>query len=289
VTDLDKRPPARFIVADLPFGDMATIDESELGLGTWRTTFPSRCEQSIAMAIDMGYLHIDTARAYGNEECVQDGVERSSRSQDDLFIATKVHHDDLGYENVFESVEKSLTALGTDSIDLLYVHWPAGAYDPVETWQAFDKLWEDEVIENVGVSNFTVELLKEALDHVDAPILANQVEYHPLFQQEEILKFAQAQDIYLVAYSPLARGRVFEFSEITEVARKHDASEAQVTLAWLRQMDSVIPIPMADIEVHQRENYRSKDLELDEEDIELIESVKRERRLVDPEYAPWNQ
>lgn len=258
-----------------------------IGLGTWRNTYPGRCEESIATAIDMGYTHIDTARAYGNESCVGEAIRHSRIQRKDIVVATKVHPENLSYDDVYESVDRSLSELDLATIDLLYVHWPALTYDPVETWEAFDDLWKDAHIEAAGVSNFTPELVKEAMDIAEVPIIANQVEMHPLFQQHNLVKNAQELGISLVAYSPIARGRVFEFDILSAIANKHDASEAQVSLAWLLQMDNVFPIPMADIEVYQRENYESLNLDLDERDIDEIESMSLQRRIVSPEYAPW--
>lgn len=118
-------------------------------------------------------------------------------------------------------------------------------------------------------------------------IIANQVEMHPLLQQEELLEKCREHDITLVAYSPLARGKVFEIDELQEIAEKHGVSEAQVSLAWLMQKENVVAIPKASSEDHIRDNFQALDLELDEEDIEKIESIDREERMVDPDFAPW--
>ena len=267
---------------------MTSLQFPQIGLGTWRNTFPGRCEQSIANAIDMGYEHIDTAEAYGNEEYVGKGVKLSNVKREDILIATKIHPDNLAYDDVMVSVEQCLERFGFDYVDLLYIHWPAKSYDPESTFAAFNDLRNDGDIREIGVSNFTPELLKEARNVSDAPIVANQVELHPLWQQLKLREYMDKVDTTLVAYSPLARGRVFEFDTISEVAAKHDVSEAQVSLAWLHQMDNVIPIPMADIDLHQQENHDSLDLTLDQEDIEKIESLTHQQRLVDPEYAPWS-
>ncbi|WP_049903545.1 aldo/keto reductase [Halococcus agarilyticus] len=266
-----------------------TINIGSIGLGTWRNTYPGRCEQSIATAIDMGYTHVDTARAYGNESYVGEALRCSSVPRSDVTVATKVHPENLGYDDVYESVDRSLSELGIGTIDLLYVHWPALTYDPDETWEAFDDLWKDDRIEAAGVSNFTPDLVDEAMEIAEVPIVANQVEMHPLFQQHDLVEHAQERGISLVAFSPIARSRVFEFDQLIDIAGSHDASVAQVSLAWLHAMDGVVPIPMADIEIHQRENYESLDLKLDDEEIETIESMSLQRRIVSPEYAPWRE
>ncbi|MFQ3308222.1 MAG: 2,5-diketo-D-gluconate reductase B [Candidatus Nanohaloarchaea archaeon] len=257
----------------------------ELGLGTWQNTVPEECVKSVEQALNMGYRHIDTAQAYSNEEEVGKGLEAADVERQDYFLATKVWIDNLAHDDVLETTEESLNKLDVDSVDLLYVHWPARAYDPEETMAAFNQLVEEEKIDNIGVSNFSPEQIEEAQKHADTKILANQVEMHPLLQQEELLEYCQDNDMCLVAYSPLARGKVFEVPEIQKIAEKHNVSEAQVSLAWLMQHDNVVVIPKASSEDHIRDNWNAKNLELDEEDIEKINSIEREDRQVDPSFG----
>lgn len=258
----------------------------DLGLGTWQNTDPDQCAESVATALDMGYEHVDTAQAYANEEYVSQGIERSTVERDHIFLATKVWTDRLGYDDVLSSTEESLEKLGTDYVDLLYVHWPARDYDAEETMRGFNQLYDEGKIRNIGVSNFTPELVDEALEASDAPILANQVEMHPLLQQDEMVEYAQNKDITVVAYSPLARGRVFDIPELNEIAEKHGVSVAQVSLAWLMEKDNVCTIPKATSEEHIRDNYRSLKLDLDDEDIAMIESIEDEKRLINTDFAP---
>jgi len=257
----------------------------QLGLGTWQNTDPEKCVKSVKTALDMGYNHIDTAQAYENEKHVGKGLRESEKDREDYFLATKVWIDRLNHEDVIESTEESLNKLGVDKADLLYVHWPARDYEPEETMKAFNQLVEEEKIENIGVSNFSPDQIEEAQEHADTKILANQVEMHPLLQQEELVEYCQDNDMYLVAYSPLARGKVMDVPEIQEIADKHDVSAAQVSLAWITHHDNVVAIPKASSEDHIRDNYRSLDLELDEEDIEKINSIEREDRKVDPDFG----
>ncbi|WP_121744517.1 aldo/keto reductase [Natronorubrum halophilum] len=258
-----------------------------LGLGTWQNDDPTQCIESVRTALEMGYRHIDTARMYENEAAVGDGIERSDVDREDVFLATKIEPSNLAHDDVLESARESIDRLGVDSLDMLYVHWPARAYDPKETLSAFEELYDEGLIENVGVSNFLPEQLEEALDVCDAPILANQVELHPLLPQSEIRSACAKNGIEVVAYSPIARGEVFDRPEIQDVADKHDVSEAQVSLAWLREK-GVTAIPKATGEAHIRENWNSLALELDREDIETIDSIDETSREVDPGFAPWN-
>lgn len=255
-----------------------------IGLGTWQNTNSGTCAESVKQALDMGYQHIDTAQIYENEEYVGKGINNSDISRKDFFLATKVWINKLGYKDVLSSVETSLEKLDTSYIDLLYVHWPADQYKPEETMKAFNKLVDNGKVKYIGVSNFSPEMVDEAQKHSDAEILANQVEMHPLLQQEEMVNYCQENNIYLVAYSPLARGQVMEIQEIQEIAEKHGATEAQVSLAWLQQKQNVIPIPKASSKKHIRDNLKSTELELDNEDIEKIENISQTQRLVDPDF-----
>jgi 2,5-diketo-D-gluconate reductase B len=259
----------------------------KLGLGTWQNKDPEECRKSVKTALEKGYEHIDTAQAYDNEEDVGRGLSEADVDREDYFLASKVWIDQLAPENVKKSTRESVEKLGVDSIDLMYIHWPSGDYDPQETLKALKELIHSGEIKNIGISNFTREQVDRAMEIAPKHIIANQVEMHPLLQQEELVEKCREHDITLVAYSPLARGKVFEIEELNEIAEKHGVSEAQVSLAWLMQKDNVVAIPKASSEEHIQDNFEAQDLGLDEEDIEKIESIDREERLVDPGFAPW--
>lgn len=261
------------------------------GLGTLRNVDPEQCARTIVRAVDLGYRHIDTAQKYDNESFVGDGLARADVSRDELFVATKVAESNLGYDDVLATGRRSLERLGLDTVDLMYIHWPAVSseadrYDPDETIPAFNELYDDDAFRYFGVANFSVDLVEEVVDRVDAPLLANQVEMHPLLQQEELLAYAQANDIYLVAYCPLLRGDLGRVPELMDIAAKHDATQAQVSLAWLMAKDNVVPIPKGRGE-HLVENFRAHDLDLDPEDIDAIDAIGREHRIVDRPKGPW--
>lgn len=260
-----------------------------IGLGTWQNTDPDICVTSVKTALETGYRHIDTAQFYGNEEEVGEGIAAADISRDDIFVATKVHAEKFGlaYDEVIEGLEVSLDRLGLDYLDMLYVHWPVGNYDPEETMPAFDELVDRELIGHVGLSNFSTELLDEACDNLESSLFAHQVEMHPLLPQEELLAYAQEHNHYLVAYSPLARGHVFDIPEIQDVAEKHDISEAQVSLVWLLSKDNVCVVPKASNEDHIRDNFGATNVNLDSEDIERINNIDRTERFVEREGAPW--
>ena len=256
----------------------------ELGLGTWQNKEES-CAKSVKQALNMGYKHIDTAQIYENESQVGKGIKNADVDRENFFLASKVWIDQLNKENVIKSTEESLEKLQTSYVDLMYIHWPAGEYSPEETFEGFKKLKETGLIKNIGVSNFTVNQMEEAMNH--AEIFANQVEMHPLLPQERLLQACKENDVELVAYSPLARGEVFNVEEIQEVAEKHEVSKAQVSLAWIIEKGAT-PIPKASSEDHIRDNFEALEVELDDEDIRKIDSIDREDRMVDPEFGPWN-
>ncbi|AEH36246.1 aldo/keto reductase [Halopiger xanaduensis] len=258
-----------------------------LGLGTWQNEDPDECAESVRTALETGYRHIDTAQAYDNEGAVGDGIAAADVDREDVFLATKVWIDNLAHDDVLETARESLDRLGVDYVDLLYVHWPSREYDAEETLSAFDELYDEGLIENVGVSNFLPEQVEEAVELCDAPIFANQVELHPLLPQDEIREVCDTHDIEVVGYSPLARGAVFDQPEIREVAEKHDVSEAQVSLAWAREK-GVTAIPKSASEDHIRDNFESLTLELDVDDVETIDAIDGTDRQIDPGFAPWN-
>ena len=255
----------------------------ELGLGTWQNK-GENCRKSVKYALNIGYKHIDTAQAYENEEYVGAGIDDSDVDRDDIFLASKVWISNLKPEEVISSTEESLEKLGTDYVELMYVHWPSGEYSGKETLEALQELKQQDLIENIGISNFEVPQIEEALKHVE--VYANQIEMHPLLPQEEIRQFCEKNGVEVVAYSPLARGEVFNIREIQEVAEKHGVSEAQVSLAWVMEKGAT-PIPKASTEDHIEDNLEARELELDDEDVEKIDSINAEERMVDPGFAPW--
>jgi 2,5-diketo-D-gluconate reductase B len=256
-----------------------------LGLGTWENDDPAQCTESVTTALETGYRHVDTAQIYGNEAAVGDGIAAADVDRDDVFLATKVWIDQLAPEDVAASTRESLEKLGTDYVDLLYVHWPAGAYDPEETLPAFAELRDDGLIDRIGVSNFEPEHLDAAADALGEAPFANQVEMHPLLRQAELREYADANGVELVAYSPLARGEILDDPAIVDIAENHGVSAAQVSLAWLREK-GVTAIPKATGADHIADNWASLGLELDDEDVEAIDTLGRTDRQLNPDFGP---
>ncbi|MFT4889148.1 MAG: 2,5-diketo-D-gluconate reductase B [Halobacteriales archaeon] len=256
-----------------------------IGIGTYDME-PEVCRRSVETALNLGYRHVDTAEMYENERAIGEAIEAADVDREDVLVATKVHSKHLGYDDAIEHALESADRLGVDAIDLLYIHWPIRAYEPEDTLAAFDELYARGLIRRVGLSNFTPDLLNEALAHLDAPLAAHQVECHPLLHQDELRALAGTHDHTLVAYSPLAKGTVTEVPELVEIADDRGASPAQVSLAWLCSKD-VVASPKATSEAHIRENLASQELSLTDAEIARIDGIDRTRRLVDFDGAPW--
>ncbi len=263
---------------------MSTIPRP--GLGTWQNDDPATCARSVRTALEMGFRHIDTAQIYRNETAVGRGIRDASVDREEVFLATKVWTDRLAPGDVGPSVEASLERLGTGYVDLLYVHWPARTYDPVGTLGAMAELVEEGVVRRVGVSNFTPQLLEEAVEVCPVPIVANQVEMHPYLTQREQVEVTRELGMDLVAYSPLARTRVLDDPVVVEVAEARGVTPAQVVLAWLMEEPHVVPIPKATGEDHIRENLQAAEVDLGEDDVARLDGIERKQRVVDPGFAP---
>lgn len=246
-----------------------------VGLGTMGIDDPATVET----AIDLGYRHIDTAQIYENEAVVGEGIARADVDREELFVATKLWIDSLAYEEAIHATLQSLDRLGLDAVDLLYVHRPRGEYAPGETLPALDELRERGRTTHVGVSNFEVSRLETARNHLDAPVVANQVEYHPLFQPTDALADAREHDYALVAYSPLANGRAGEIEAVVETAEKHDGTPEAVCLAWLTAKENLVTIPKASNEAHLRGNLYAADITLDPVDHDRLDGIEREEEL----------
>jgi diketogulonate reductase-like aldo/keto reductase len=265
----------------------------DIGLGTFRMTDHDECVRAVETALDVGYRHVDTAQMYDNEAFVGEALaacfDDGTVDRDDVVVATKLDTGNTGYDDAVSTARESRDRLGLDVIDLLYVHWPIEAYDPSETLPALDDLADDGVIEAIGLSNFLPSQLETAVDRLDHDLAAHQAEMHPLLPQEELHELAVEHDHSLVAYCPIARNQVADVPALRDVADAHDATPAQVSLAWLVAKENVVPIPKAASPEHIRENLAALELDLSADEIERIDAVDTRRRLVDFPAAPWNQ
>jgi diketogulonate reductase-like aldo/keto reductase len=266
----------------------------DIGLGTYRMTDRDECVRAVETALTAGYRHVDTAQMYDNESFVGealDGAFSAELDRDDVVVATKLDTDTTGFDDAVTTARESRDRLGLDVVDLLYVHWPLEAYDPDETLPALDELVDDGVVRELGLSNFLPHQLETAIDRLDHDLFAHQVEMHPLFQQPDLHELAVEHDHYLVAYCPIARNQVADVPVLREIADGHDATPAQVSLAWLVSKENVVPIPKAASPAHIRENLAAMELDLSPDEIARIDDIDptHETRIVDFPSAPWNQ
>ncbi|MXR39885.1 aldo/keto reductase [Halobaculum sp. WSA2] len=258
------------------------LDLPPVGLGTMGLDGDEGAA-AVRTALDVGYRHLDTAQVYENESSVGTGlaaaVEADVVAREDVTVATKTWIDRLAPDEVRPSTAASLDRIGVDAVDLLYVHRPKGGYEPAGTLAAFDALVDDGLVGHVGVSNFERDELAEAIDLLDAPLAAHQTEYHPLFRRPALREHAVEHGYPLVAYSPLAGGRVREVEAVRTVAERHGATPEAVSIAWLADKEGVVTIPKASSEAHLRANLAAADLDLDPEDHERIDGIEREEEL----------
>jgi 2,5-diketo-D-gluconate reductase B len=293
------RPPARraSLAQGLPLSSgMKTEDRyvevrgirvPALGFGTWGLKGTSGAE-AVADALRTGYRHIDTARSYGNETAVGEGIRRSGVPREEIFLVTKVWRDHLRRDALHKSVHASLRDLRLPWVDLLLIHWPSNQVPMEEPLGAMEELREEGSVRYIGVSNFTPEMVEHAA--TVAPILAIQSEYHPFLSQRALLEVAAAHDLMFTAYSPLARGRVANSRTLREIGRRHEKTAAQVALRWLLQQPRVTAIPRASRGRHRRENFDVFDFRLDEQEMERIAALDEAGRIVDPSFAPvWDR
>ncbi|UII32937.1 aldo/keto reductase [Fulvivirga ulvae] len=263
------------------FGDLKI---PALGLGTWRLN-GNTCKNIVLQALNIGYRHIDTADAYGNEQDIGRAIAQSGISRDDIFLTTKLPWEKLRGNEVIAAMRQSLDKLQTQYTNLLLIHWPSTQGVPVkETLEAMQMLKADGKIRAIGVSNFTPTLLTEALKH--ANILCNQVEYHPFLAQSRLLEMATENELMITAYCPIARGKVSDSETIKEIAETHDKLPTQITLRWLIQQKNVVAIPKTANPEHLKSNFDIFDFELSEAEMNRISGLNQGLRLIDPEFAP---
>src|SRR3954451_1344370 len=227
---------------------MSTLPLPRLGLGTWQIDGPEAAE-AVADALALGYRHIDTARAYGNEREVGEGLRAAGVPREDVWVTTKVWHDQLEPDRVRRSAEASLKDLGLDRVDLLLVHWPNPAVKLNDTLAALHRVRQDGLANHIGVANFPSALLREAL--AEFPIACDQVEYHPYLSQRAVLDVAHAHGLIVTAYSPLGSGGLLREPGLAEIAETRGATPAQVALRWLLDQTNVAAIPKASSHEHR--------------------------------------
>lgn len=267
---------------ELKSGDQMPL----LGLGTWQLR-GQQCVDSVKMAVEIGYNHIDTADGYDNHQAVGRGIKEIGVDRDELFITSKIKPENLHYDDIKEDAQRFLDELEIEYLDLLLIHWPNKDIPLEESLKALKEVKEKGLAKNIGVSNFTINHLKDAADFDPDLVAVNQVEFHPSLYQKELLDFCQENGIVLTAYSPLARGEVFENKVIKKLAQKYDKSAAKLTLKWLIDKD-IAAIPKASSREHLEANFDLFDWELPAEVREEMDQLNEDNRIIDPDWGEFD-
>ena len=231
-----------------------------IGLGTWDLRGKT-CARMVEEALELGYRHIDTAAMYGNEEAVGDGLRASGVPRDEVFVTTKVWSSDLRARDFERSARDSIRKLKLPSVDLLLIHWPNPSIPLKETIGALCKMKREGVARHVGVSNFTVALIEEAVGYATEPLVNNQIECHPYLDQAKVIAASGKRGLSVTAYSPIARGRVKGDAVLARIGKAHGKTAAQVCLRYLVQ-HGVIVIPRTSRSERLTENFAIFDFKL---------------------------
>ncbi|EKN71611.1 oxidoreductase, aldo/keto reductase family protein [Neobacillus bataviensis LMG 21833] len=247
-----------------------------LGLGVFKVKEGEEVVESVKAAIRNGYISIDTAAVYGNEEGVGQAIRESGNAREELFVTSKVWNSDQGYETTLKAFETSLNKLGLDYLDLYLIHWP-GKDKYKDTWKALEKLYKDGRVRAIGVSNFHVHHLEDLISSAEIKPMVNQVEYHPHLTQKDLQAFCVKEGIQLEAWSPLKQGKLLEEPVLVDIAHKYNKSVAQVILRWDLQ-NGVVTIPKSIKEHRIIENADVFDFELSAEDMEKISGLNQDSR-----------
>jgi 2,5-diketo-D-gluconate reductase B len=264
------------------------ISLPRLGLGTFRMQGDA-CRAAVESALGLGYRHIDTAEMYANEEAIGAALASAKVARKDLHITTKVWNENLAPDAMRKAFDSSLKKLRLDHVDLYLVHWPAPRMNLPKMFETLLKLREEGRTRAIGVANFNIALLKTVVEEIKAPIACNQVEYHVMLDQTPLRKYLKSKSIPLVAYCPLAQGRAASDETLMAIGRKHGASAAQVALKWLLDQDGVAAIPKASRAESQKANLDALNVGLDDEDLQAIASLPKNKRFVNPGFAPaWD-
>ena len=263
------------------------ISVPRLGFGTWRLN-GAECTSAVRVALETGYRHFDTAQLYRNETEVGRALRDSGINRESVFLTTKLWRENLAAPRLQRSVEESLQRLGTEYVDLLLVHWPNPGVALEHSLEGMTQVQAEGKVRHLGVSNFPPSMLRRALS---AAHLTNiQVEYHPYLSQDALLAVARESELFLTAYSPLAKGLVFEDETLKAIGSAHGKSAGQVALRWLVEQDAVAAIPRSSDAEHIRSNFDLWDFELSAEETNRIAGLASGRRLINPASAPdWER
>lgn len=265
-------------------------DMPQLGMGTFRLE-GDEATSAVTSALKVGFRHVDTAQFYDNEENVGDAIKTSGLARSELFVTTKVWHENLGKSTFIPSVHESLAKLKLEYVDLLLIHWPYPGDDlTMEDYLgSLKEAKELGLARHVGVSNFTISQLEQAERILgEGEIYTNQIELHPFMQNRQVVEACREKGIGVTAYMPFAVGKVMKDETLKAIAKEHDASPAQIVLAWMEKR-KIFAIPSSTSESHLEQNVDYSRVVLTADDLKRIDDLDNGERIVDPDFAPkWD-
>ncbi|MDR2526537.1 MAG: aldo/keto reductase [Rickettsiales bacterium] len=251
----------------------------QIGFGTWRVPDGKTVIDSVGIALQSGYRHIDTASHYGNETGVGVAIKESGISRDELFITTKLWTSGRDYDVVLREFDDSIEKLGLEYIDLYLIHWPCIVYEDLKElnfnaniWKAFEKLYNDGKAKSIGISNFLVKHLQPLLDNANIIPSVNQLELHPEHQQREIVEFCKKHNIHCEAWSPLMNGKDLDNTILLQVAKKYNKNVGQILLRWSIQK-GFIPLSKSTTPDRIKTNLDIFDFNITDEDMNMIDTL----------------
>jgi diketogulonate reductase-like aldo/keto reductase len=259
------------------------VEIPRLGLGVYQSPPGSITQRAVRYALSIGYRHIDTAYIYGNESDVGKAVLESGIPREEVFVTSKLWNtNQVGYDYAIKACEQSFQRLGLMYIDLYLIHWPVEGVNnnSIQIWKAMVHLLREGKARAVGVSNFSIDDLKQILNNSDVLPAVNQIEFHPFLYQKDLLSFCERNSIQLEAYSPLTRGRRLNHPIIVNIAKKYDnKTPAQILIRWGLQHNLVV-IPKSIHEERILENSHVFDFELKAEDMKVLDSLNEDLQTV---------
>jgi 2,5-diketo-D-gluconate reductase B len=259
-----------------------------IGLGTWDLRGRA-CARTVEQALRLGYRHIDTAEMYGNEREIGEGLRASGVRRDDVFITTKVWQDHLAPREFERATKESLARLRLSDVDLLLIHWPSPRIPLAETMGALCRMKQAGFARHVGISNFTVPLIEEAVRLATEPLVTNQIEWHPYLDQSKVVAACRRHGLSVTAYSPIARGRAAGDAQLRLIGMHHRKTAGQVSLRFLIQEGAIV-IPRTSKRERLEENMTIFDFELDPAEMDEIRKLADQGgRVVDWSGSPnWD-
>ena len=262
------------------------IEMPQIGFGVWKIPF-NQTAKVVTDAIKNHYRLIDTAKQYGNEEQVGQGIKDSGIKRKQLFLTTKIFNGDQGdFDKLRNAFNEQLKKLGTDHVDLLLLHWPVfNKY--IESWRALEAIYNDGQARAIGVCNFDVDHLQKLMDHANIMPMVNQIEFNPRIHQPDTVAFCQDNHIQLEAWSPLGNGQLLSSPVISKIAKEHGKTPAQVIIRWELQQGFIV-IPKSIHEERMRENRDVYDFELDADEMEAIAMLDEEKHSIWYDKYKWS-